>query len=113
MTFYGLKTCDSCRKAKRWLAAHELDFVVHDVRDDGLSSTLLRSLADAAGWERLLNKNSKTWRSLPDSAKQSLDKRSTIALLSEHPTLMKRPVLVYDDTVLVGFSEDTYSALLP
>ena len=112
LTLYGLKTCDGCRKAKRWLNEHNLDFISYDVRDDGLNAALVRTWAGAAGWERLLNKSSRTWRSLPESAKTDLDEHRAIVLLLEHPTLLKRPVLVDGDTVLVGFTEASYETLL-
>ncbi len=112
ITLYGLKTCDSCRKAKRWLKEHGLDFNSHDVRDDGLTPELLRAWASAAGWERLLNKSSKTWRSLPDTEKVEVDEKRTVALLLKHPTLLKRPVLTSNKTVLVGYAEAAYGELL-
>ena len=112
LTFYGLKTCDGCRKAKRWLNENSLEFISYDVRDDGLDATLVRTWAGAVGWERLLNKSSRTWRSMPESAKTDLDEHRAIALLLEHPTLLKRPVLIDGDTVLVGFTEASYGTLL-
>ncbi len=110
-TLYGIKNCDTVRKARQWLDAHGIDYTFHDLRSDGVSEADLRRWADAVGWETLLNRRSTTWRQLPASAREGIDAERAIALMREHPTLIKRPVLQTGETLLVGFKPDDYAAL--
>ncbi|MEM9169906.1 MAG: Spx/MgsR family RNA polymerase-binding regulatory protein [Pseudomonadota bacterium] len=114
-TFYGLKTCDTCRKARKALDAAGVDYAYVDVRADGVSSADLKRWASAAGWEKLVNKNSTTWRGLDDGAKADLDEARALALLAAHPTLIKRPVIEVagagGSAVYVGWTPETRGAL--
>ncbi len=110
--FYGLKTCDTCRKARRWLDARDVAYGYHDVRDDGLDAATLRALVALVGWEPLVNRRSTTWRSLDAADRDNLDEARAVALLARHPTLMKRPVLVAGDRAVVGFHTDTWQDLV-
>lgn len=101
----GLKNCDTCRKAKKWLESEGIDYDFHDVRQDGLISDDLTSWAATLGWEALLNKRGTTWRTLDDEIKNDVDEAKAIALMVEHPALMKRPVFVCEDEVLLGFKQ--------
>ena len=105
MKIYHLKTCDTCRKAIKSLSAagHELE--LHDVRADGLDSAVLGTLEAALGYEALVNKKSTTWRGLSDTEKSSLTRENALALLGEHPTLMKRPVIENAGHFTVGWSK--------
>ena len=105
MKIYHLKTCDTCRKAIKALrgAGHEPE--LHDVRADGLDKALVEKLEAAIGYEALVNKKSTTWRGLDDGVKAALSKENAIALLVEHPTLMKRPVIEQDGTFTVSWSK--------
>ncbi len=108
---FGLKNCDTCRKARKWLAAEDLDHRFHDVRADGLDAATLQGWIDAVGWEVLLNRRGTTWRQLPDTQRADVDAASAAALMLEHPALIKRPVFRAGDQVLVGFGEAQQSAL--
>ncbi len=110
-TLFGLRTCDSCRKARRWLDTHGVDYDYHDVRDDGLDALLLAGWTKNTGWEPLVNRRSTTWRNLPKSLRESMEERSAIATLNEHPTLLKRPVLVGSGVLEIGFSDGRYADL--
>jgi arsenate reductase len=103
-TLFGLKSCDSCRKAERWLRDHGVEYTFHDVRNDGVSVQLLEHWADALGWESLLNKRSLTWRRIPEVDREPLGRNKAIAMMLEHPTLIRRPVLETRLAIAVGFS---------
>lgn len=113
LTLYGLRNCDTCRKASAWLTTHGQSHRLHDVRIDGLDSHLLASWAAQLGWETLINRKSTTWRSLDDADKSDLDHGRALTLLLAHPTLLKRPVLAVEDRLVVGFTPDLYSQALP
>lgn len=98
---YGLKNCDTCRKAKRALETNGIDVDFQDVRDSPLSRDLLAKLLDQFGAEKLVNQRSTTWRGLSDSERT----HDPLALLSAHPTLMKRPVIEKENTYTLGWTE--------
>lgn len=108
---YGIKNCDTVRKARKWLEAHDVPFTFHDFRRDGLDEATLRDWAEAVDWETLLNRRGTTWRKLPEAQRDDIDERKAIQLMLDNPTLIKRPVLVDADWVHVGFSPDDYAAL--
>lgn len=103
MDVYGLKNCDTCRKALKWLDDKAIDYRFHDIRQAGLSATDIAGWAAKAGWETLLNRRSTTWRGLPDAEREGVDEARAVRLMAAHPALMKRPVFVLDGDVLVGF----------
>lgn len=111
ITIYGIKNCDTIKKARRWLEENAIDFRFHDYRKDGLDEALLEKLEAQAGWEKLLNKRGTTWRKLDESARDSINRESALALMLEQPALIKRPVLVKGDTCLVGFDPASYEKL--
>ena len=114
MKLFGLKNCDSCKKALKALqgVGHEPDF--HDVRADGVTKAYLTKWAKASGWEKLLNTRSTTWRELPEAAKNDCDSEAkAIALMEKHPALIKRPVIdCPKNGVSVGWSKDVQETLL-
>ncbi|MBI1365681.1 MAG: Spx/MgsR family RNA polymerase-binding regulatory protein [Alphaproteobacteria bacterium] len=112
IALYGLKTCDACRKALKALEAKKKQVAFHDLRADGVSKTQIEKWAKAAGWEKLLNKASTTWRGLPDKDKETVDAKKALALLAANPTLIKRPVIEADGKVFVGWSEAVRKAVL-
>ncbi|MDX1442771.1 MAG: arsenate reductase [Gammaproteobacteria bacterium] len=103
MKFYGLKNCDTCRKARRWLDENGIAHEVFDVREDGFMADDLLRWRGHHEWDALLNRRSTTWRNLPDADKQAASDDEYQALLLEHPTLLKRPLVETDEGVLVGF----------
>lgn len=107
-TLYGIRNCDSVKKARQWLETHKVDYHFHDFRADGLDKQTLSRWISAQGWDALLNRRSTTWRQLDDAAKAALDEELAHDLMLEQPTLIKRPVLEYGKQVVVGFSESGY-----
>ena len=111
ITVYGIKNCDTCKKALKWLTAEGIEHRFHDFRADGLDAADLARWAQAAGWEKLLNRRGTTWRGLADGDKHAVDANKAASLMSEHPALIKRPVFEVAGTVLIGFKGDVQAAL--
>ncbi len=108
---YGLKTCDTCRKARRHLDAAGVDYRFQDLRADGVDGERLRRWEAAVGWEQLLNRRSTTWRQLDEADRADLTAERAVALMIDHPTLIKRPVLEYGERVLVGYRASDYDCV--
>ena len=109
---HGLKNCDTCRKAMKWLTAQGIEAKLHDLRADGLDAAKLERWVAAVGWEVLLNRRGTTWRKLPDADTADIDETKVLALMIEHPALIKRPVFEHGEQVLVGFKDTQQAALL-
>ena len=107
-TLYGIKNCDTVKKARKWLESNDVNYQFHDFRVDGLTAEMIEQWFTAVGWEKLLNKRSTTWRQLDDAQKENINEQSAASLLLNNPTLIKRPVLDNEITILVGFSEESY-----
>jgi Spx/MgsR family transcriptional regulator len=110
-TLYGIKNCDTVRKARKWLEAQDIEYTFHDVRSDGLDKKALSAWVKAVGWEVLLNRRGTTWRQLPDADKESINQTKAIQLMLAQPAMIKRPVLVYKKNIHVGFKPAEYEAL--
>jgi arsenate reductase (glutaredoxin) len=108
---YGIRNCDTMKKARAWLDAKGVAYDFHDYKVLGIDRATLEKWAKAVGWETLLNRAGTTFRKLPDDAKQNLDERKAIKLMLEQPSMIKRPVLERGRTLLVGFTEERYSAI--
>ncbi|MDK6203022.1 Spx/MgsR family RNA polymerase-binding regulatory protein [Oligella urethralis] len=104
----GLKRCSTCVKAKKWLEAQGHEVLMIDVREQVPSAEQLTTWAVALGWDKLINKASQTWRQLDDSAKVLNSEADRIALIQAHPSVMKRPLLIYPGGFKLGFSEASY-----
>ena len=109
---YGIKNCDTVKKARRWLEAQQIEYAFHDFRVDGLSQDMLKDFLKQVDWETLLNKRGTTWRKLSENQKQGISKQKAIALMYENPALIKRPVLYYEGEYFVGFSENKFENTL-
>lgn len=112
ITLFGIKNCDTVRKARRWLDSKELHYQYHDFRDDGLSLETVERWLDHIPAEDLLNRRSTTWKNLDEATRASLDPAGIPALLVAHPTLIKRPVLENDGRLITGFNEKTWQQLI-
>lgn len=105
---YGIKNCDSVRKAQKFLKSNNIDFEFIDFRQNPIDGQTLLRFVDDIGWNELINKRSTTYRNLSDAEKHNI----TLDLVLKNPTLIKRPVLVTDQKISVGFSEKLYSELI-
>ena len=111
LTLYGIKNCDTVKKARRWLEDHGVEYKFHDFRQDGVDKKQLSNWVESLGWETIVNKRSTTWRNLSDSDKDISSNNQAVKLLLVNPTLIKRPVTQKGKTVLVGFKEAEYKQL--
>ena len=109
-TIYGIPNCDTMKKARGWLADAGVAVDFHDWKR-GVDAGLLEEWTNRAGWERLLNRSGTTFRKLPEAAKAGLDRDRAIALMVEHPSAIKRPVLVHGGALEMGFVAGRYAAL--
>lgn len=110
-TIYGIRNCDTMKKARAWLEAHEVAHEFHDYKVAGIDRATLEKWAKAVGWEVLLNRAGTTFRKLPDAAKTGLTCAKAIDLMLEQPSMIKRPVLERGKSLVVGFDEKRYSAI--
>lgn len=108
---YGIRNCDTMKKAFDWLKANGIAYDFHDYRAEGIDVAMLSDWCRTVGWEKVLNKASTTFKDLPDADKTNLDQQKAIALMAREPTMIKRPVLVVGDSVTNGFKPAVYEAL--
>lgn len=111
LTVYGIKNCDTVKKALKWLDGQGIAYAFHDLRTDGLTPEMATRWVDALGWESALNKRSTTWRALPDLDKEMLDAAKAAELLVQNPTLAKRPVFEINGNVINGFTDEVREKL--
>jgi len=111
-TLYGIKNCDTVRKARKWLEANDINYQFHDVRSDGLEKSDLSRWVKSVGWEILLNRRGTTWRQLSEKDKTDVNESKAITLMLTYPAIIKRPVLVKGKIIHVGFNEKQYKDLL-
>ncbi|HEU4618653.1 MAG TPA: ArsC family reductase [Gammaproteobacteria bacterium] len=113
ITIYGIKSCDTMKKARAWLDDHGVDYVFHDYKAAGIERARLERWAAAVGWERLLNRAGTTFRKLAAEDKQDLGEKKAVDLMLSHPTLIKRPVIELGGSrFIVGFKPDDYAKAL-
>jgi len=110
-TLYGIKNCDTMKKAMQWLNDHRIEYQLHDYKKVGLSEQQLKGWVKQAGWESLVNTRGTTWRKLPESERGNLDEAKAIALMLTNLSLIKRPVLEHDNTLHIGFSAAEYEQI--
>lgn len=108
---YGIKNCDTVKKARRWLEDNGIDYHFHDFRQDGLDKKQLSRWVEDLGWEAIVNKRSTTWRNLSDEEKGLSTNAQASKLLAANPTLIKRPVVEKAKVLLVGFKEAEFKKL--
>lgn len=105
VTMYGIPNCDTVKKARNWLDAKGVAYDFHDYKKAGIDQAKLKGWAAEGGWEVLLNKRGTTFRKLDDADKADIDEGKALALMAEHTSLIKRPVVEYAGGLLVGFDE--------
>jgi len=111
LKLFGITSCDSCRNARKWLKENSNDYEYHDLRKDGLEVQMLERWMNLLDWQKFLNTRSLTWRKIPEVDRAEITKDRAIALMIEHPTLVKRPVLECEEFIAVGFSPANYEKL--
>ena len=108
---YGIKNCDTVKKAQKWLTANNVEYSFHDFKTDGLTKSLLEAFVAQSDWSLLLNKRSTTFRNLPDDVKDNLTPDVIFKAILAQPTLLKRPVIIHKNTLNVGFKAPLYEEL--
>ena len=111
VTIYGIKNCDTMKKARAWLDKHGVEYRFHDYKTAGIEKARLEKWIAKAGWETLLNRAGTTFRKLPDADKDNFTEKKAITLMLAQPSMIKRPVLEAGTKLLVGFKPDDYTKL--
>ncbi|MET1028996.1 MAG: ArsC family reductase [Dongiaceae bacterium] len=109
ITIYGIKNCDTMKKARSWLETQGIDYSFHDYKAAGITRDRLQAWVKALGWEVLLNRAGTTFRNLPEAEKQNLTAEKAIGLMMAQPSMIKRPVLDLGKSLLVGFKPESYA----
>jgi Spx/MgsR family transcriptional regulator len=108
-TLYGIKNCDTIKKARAWLTTNSIDYTFHDYRQDGLESKWLEQAEQTLGWELMLNKRGTTFRQLSEEIKEGVDQIAALALMLEYPAMIKRPILIHNKQYFIGFKTQQYT----
>jgi arsenate reductase len=108
---YGIRNCDTMKKAFTWLKDHDVQHDFHDYRAEGIDAGSIKTWVKALGWEKVLNRASTTFKELPEADKADLDEAKAIALMVQKPTMIKRPMLVTANTITAGFKPEIYASL--
>ena len=111
VTIYGIRNCDTMKKAMRWLDDHDIAYRFHDYRKDGLDIGQLQAWEKELGWEILLNRRGMLWRKLPADARDSMDRKSALRCMQDNPGIIKRPLLDLGKRRVVGFKAEDYAQL--
>lgn len=112
LEFYGIPNCDTVKKARTWLGARELAYTFHDYKKEGADAGKLEKWVAEAGVDTVLNKRGTTFRKLPEETKADIDAAKAVAIMVEHPSCIKRPVVEFDGGLLVGFDAARWEAAL-
>ncbi|MDK1376888.1 MULTISPECIES: ArsC family reductase [unclassified Sinorhizobium] len=110
VTIYGIKNCDTMKKARSWLEGRGIAYKFHDYKQEGIDRALLQRWCDEFGWETVLNRAGTTFRNLPGADKQDITANKAIELMLKQPSMIKRPVLDADGKLMIGFKPELYEA---
>ena len=112
LTIFGIKNCDTMKKALKWLDDNGIVYHFHDYKKEGVPEQRLRQWLEALGWETVINKRGTTWRKLDDAVKESMNTEKAITVATENPSIIKRPILQNDHFILAGFKADEWKDTL-
>ena len=110
ITVYGIKNCDTMKKALRWLDDAGVEYQFHDYKKQGVPADQLDHWLKAPGWEQIINRRGTTWRKLDESVRDTMDSSSARAVILDNPSIIKRPLLDTGSEIVLGFSADDYTA---
>jgi arsenate reductase len=111
VTIYGIKNCDTMKKARTWLDGHKIAYSFHDYKAEGIDRARLDGWVERLGWETVLNRAGTTFKKLPDADKQGLTAKKAVALMLAQPSMIKRPMLEAKGKLLAGFKPEEYQKL--
>lgn len=112
ITLYGIKACDTMKKARSWLEEHGVAYAFHDYKASAIDAASLQKWCDEHGWDKVLNRAGTTFRKLDEAHRQDLDQARAIALMLAQPSMIKRPVLDLGERTLLGFKPELYAQAL-
>ena len=110
-TMYGIKNCDTIKKARTWLEGQGIAYDFHDYKAAGIDADTLRIWVEKLGWETVLNRAGTTFRKLPEADRTGIDANKAVALMQASPSMIKRPMLLQGDALIAGFKPETYAAV--
>ena len=110
-TMYGIKNCDTIKKARTWLEGQGIAYDFHDYKTAGIDAATLHAWVDRLGWETVLNRAGTTFRKLPEADRAEIDANKAVALMQASPSMIKRPMLLQGDALIAGFKPETYAAV--
>lgn len=108
LTLFGIKNCDTMKKARRWLDDNGIHYVFHDYKKDGVPEQRLRQWLAALGWETVINRRSTTWRKLDEAVRESMNTEKAVTVAQDTPAIIKRPILQNDSFITAGFDADAW-----
>ncbi len=111
LKIYGIKNCDTMKKAFKFLEAQNISYDFHDYKKEEPDTDILKQAIAVHGWENVINRRGTTWRKLSDDVKNSMDEDKAIDIALDNPSIIKRPLLVYNQDILLGFKEEEYQRL--
>lgn len=112
ITLYGIPNCDTVKKARDWLTARGIPYQFHDYKKHGADHATIAGWVDQAGLDKVLNQVGTTFRKLPESEREGLDKPRAVALMAAHPSCIKRPIVEHPGGLLIGFKSDEWQSAL-
>ncbi len=112
ITLFGIKNCDTCRNAKKWLAENKINFIYFDLREETLTIDFISKWQQSIGFDALVNRRGTTWRKLPEELRENFLTSNPNKIIMENPTLLKRPIIDKDGEISVGFSKEIQEKLL-
>ncbi|MFK7839557.1 MAG: ArsC family reductase [Bdellovibrionales bacterium] len=110
-TIYGIKNCDTMKKAFVWLNGQTISYEFHDYKKQGVDEKILNQAINEHGWENVINKRGTTWRNLPDRVKETMDNTKAINIAHENSSIIKRPLLLHNGQTHLGFKSETYAEI--
>lgn len=112
IALYGIKNCDTMKKALKWLDNNDVEYQFHDYKKEGADQAIIQSAINQCGWEQVINRRGTTWRKLDDQIKETMDAKKALEIALENASIVKRPLLVKGDQIHLGFKEDEYQKIL-
>jgi len=109
---YGIKNCDTMKKAFRWLDDNKIEYRFHDYKKEGLEISMAKAWIDQLGWESVINKRGTTWRKLDEETKNTMDNEKAIEVIVNHSSMIKRPLLIQNGAIYLGFNAEEYAQKL-
>ncbi len=111
INIYGIKNCDTMKKAFKWLDKHNIIYKFHDYKKEPIDINIITMAFKQQGIENTINRRGTTWRKLPDNVKVEINEEKALKIIIENPSIVKRPLLVYEGNIVLGFKDDVYSKI--